>query len=151
MNMDKTTEKMQQFFAQIRKNLLVFAQDESLLQNIQDALQSSIQRLVIYKTAQECQNGLRNLNFHQVILEDCPAGRQVLTEINNWTGEKRRFAHVVFIGDKAKSFDSKAAFLLGVDSYLHKNSIKQLEKYFEQSQKQFLFRNRPWIQEGDFF
>ncbi len=149
--MDKTTEKMQLFFAQIRKNLLVFAEDEILQQNIQAELQSSVQRLVIYKTPEESQNGLRNFDFHQVILEDCPAGHQVLAEINNWTGEKRRFTHTVFIGDKAKSFDNKAAFLLGVDNYLHKSSIKQLGKYFEQSQKQFLFRNRPWIQEGDFF
>lgn len=149
--MDKTTEKMQLFFAQIRKNLLVFAEDEILQQNIQAALQSSVQRLIIYKTPEESRNGLRSLDFHQIILEDCPAGHQVLTEINNWTGEKRRFIHTVFIGDKARSFDSKAAFLLGVDNYLHKSSIKQLEKYFEQSQKQFLFRNRPWIQEGDFF
>ncbi len=149
--MDKTTEKMQQFFAQIRKNLLVFAQDESLQQDIQTALQSSAQRFLICKTPEECQNELQNPHCHQVLLEDSPTGRQILTQINNWSGEKRRFAHIVFIGDKAKSFDNKAAFLLGIDSYLHKSSIKHLGKYFEQSQKQFLFRNRPWIQEGDFF
>ena len=66
--MDKTTEKMQLFFAQIRKNLLVFAEDEILQQNIQAELQSSVQRLVIYKTPEESQNGLRNFDFHQVIL-----------------------------------------------------------------------------------
>lgn len=147
--MDKPLpDTTQIFFTQAQKHLLLFMERADLSEQVKQELQPGVERLEIHTTRQTALNALRTTVNRQILLEDCPAGQEILAEIATWPGSIRRFTHLVVLGERGTSQDTVLAFTLGIDTYIHVQELKALRTLFEQSQKRFLYRTRLWLQEG---
>lgn len=80
-----------------------------------------------------------------VILEDSPAGLEVLKEVNRLPGRQRREMHCVLVGGRAESFDAMTAFLLGVNSYVCPEDAPGLEAYLDKTHAQFEHYRQLWL------
>jgi hypothetical protein len=71
------------------------------------------------------------------VLGDDVTGREVLGEIHRLPGRERRQMNCVLIGAHAANFDSAAAFVSGVNSYIHPDDPAMLETCLEQARELF--------------
>ncbi|MGM0758864.1 MAG: zinc-ribbon domain-containing protein [Thermodesulfobacteriota bacterium] len=80
-----------------------------------------------------------------VVLEDSESGLEVLKEVHRLPGTQRREMHCVLVGDRAESFDSMTAFLLGVNSYLRPEDAPGLEAALDKTHTQFDHYRQLWL------
>lgn len=83
-------------------------------------------------------------SYSFVLIQDLPENKPLLQEIANWPGNTRREINCVLIGEKAKSFDPKQAFLRGVNSYLNIEKKDGIEDLLEKSREYFNSFIEPW-------
>jgi phage FluMu protein Com len=124
--------------------VLLLVADTDLRETARSLFRSGGWEIIEVEDGRTGQAYLRSNRFHWAILEDSPAGREVLEEIHRLPGHERRELNCVLIGDKAASFDRIAAFVAGVNCYLHPEHALGLEKALEQAGEAFDRHQRLW-------
>ncbi|WP_027369767.1 zinc-ribbon domain-containing protein [Desulfovermiculus halophilus] len=124
--------------------VLLLVADPGLREAVRSSFRSGGWEVIEVEDGPTGQAYLRSNRFHWVVVEDCPAGREVLAEVHRLPGHERREMNCVLIGDKAASFDRIAAFVAGVNCYLHPEHPSGLEQALEQAGEAFERHQRLW-------
>ncbi|MDZ7759709.1 MAG: zinc-ribbon domain-containing protein [Desulfovermiculus sp.] len=88
---------------------------------------------------------LRTYRLELVVLEDSDPGREVLAEIHGLSGRERREMNCVLIGERAASFATLTAFVLGVNTYVHQDDPQGVETALDQAQELFHQYRQLWM------
>jgi PleD family two-component response regulator len=128
---------------------LVMLGAERTAQSIGSCLQERGWQVIEAQSPRMGKAYLQAYRLELVVMEDSEPGREVLAEIHRLPGRERREMNCVLIGDRTASFDTRTAFVLGVNSYVHQDDSQGLETALDQAQDLFQQYRQLWMAAGD--
>lgn len=128
---------------------LVVLGDERTAQSIGLCLQDRGWQVIEAQSPRMGKAYLQAYRLELVVMEDSEPGREVLADIHRLPGRERREMNCVLIGDRGASFDTRTAFVLGVNSYVHQDDAQGLETALDQAQNLFHQYRQLWMAAGN--
>jgi CheY-like chemotaxis protein len=116
--------------------LIVLANQE-VREGVQAYFQARKWQVIDARDAAAGRAYLQKNRIDWAVLGDDAAGREVLDAVHRLPGRERRAINCVLLGENAASFDSLAAFVAGVNSYIHPDHPSKLETSLEQARELF--------------
>jgi predicted Zn finger-like uncharacterized protein len=110
------------------RNGLILFQDQDLLEAVRAPLEARGFRVAATTSSEEARRIFSTNPLSLVVLEDKEKNLPMLREVHSQPGFVRRDINCVLVGDRAKSLDTKEAFIRGVNTYL---SSKDRERFGE--------------------
>ncbi len=125
---------------------LMLVKDEQIASGVRSYFTSRGWEIIEVQEARMGRAYVQVNRIQGVVLEDSEAGLEVLKEVHRLPGRQRREMHCVLVGDRAESFDSMTAFLLGVNSYLRpEEDAPGLEAALDKTHTQFDHYRQLWL------
>lgn len=127
------------------RNGLILFQDRDLLEAVRASLEQSGYRVAAAGSSEEARRIFSTNPLSLVVLEDVEEHLPMLRDVHSQPGFVRRGINCVLVGDQAKSLDTRAAFIRGVNTYLSSKDKDRFGELLTHSLGKYSQFIHPWL------